>query len=84
MWLGFRARGSEADETSRKPGRFLGGGYVRRFRLVSVGGIRGCSRPPGSLVSPWERGGRLCIRLVESESRVQDDRRTSRPTGKSL
>ena len=38
----------------------------------------------GSLVSPQERIGRLRARLVESKSRVQDARRTSRPTGKSL
>ena len=46
--------------------------------------IRGCFRRPGPFVSPWARIGRLCGRLVESESRVQDARRTSRPTGKSL
>ena len=33
---------------------------------------------------PWGRIGRLRLRLGESESRIQDDRRTSRPTGKSL
>ena len=37
-----------------------------------------------SFVSPRERIGRLSSRLVESESRVQDVRRTSPPTGKSL
>ena len=47
-------------------------------------GIRGGSRPPGSFVSPRVRIGRHSHRLVESESRVQDARRTSRPTGKSL
>ncbi|MBU9739752.1 hypothetical protein, partial [Diplocloster agilis] len=47
-------------------------------------GVPECSGLPDSFVSPRERIGRLCSRLVESESRVQDDRRTSRPTGKSL
>ena len=48
------------------------------------GGIRGRSRRPGSFVSPGERIGRLSSRLGKLKSRVQDDRRTSRPTGKSL
>ena len=47
-------------------------------------GFRGRSWGPGTFLSPWERIGRLRIRLAESKSRVQDDRRTSRPTGKSL
>ncbi|MBU9735741.1 hypothetical protein KTH81_03665 [Lachnospiraceae bacterium ASD3451] len=63
---------------------FLGASHVRCLGLGTAGGIRGRSGRPGSFVSPWERIGRLRIRLVKSESRVQDARRTSRPTGKSL
>ena len=62
----------------------LGFGSARRLCRGIAGGIRGGFRLRGSFVSPRERIGRLRIRLVKSESRVQDDRRTSRPTGKSL
>ena len=58
--------------------------YVLCLRLGTAGGIRGRSGRPGTFVSSWERIGRLSLRLAESERRVQDDRRTSRPTGKSL
>ena len=63
---------------------FPGGGDARCFGTGTMRGVRGGSRRLGSFVSPWRRIGRLCRRLVESESRVQDARRTSRPTGKSL
>ena len=42
----------------------------------TAGGIRVCSRRPGSFVSCRECIGRLCLRLVELERRVQDARRT--------
>ena len=63
---------------------FLGFGYARCLRAGVCAGVPEYFGEPDSFVSPRERIGRLSSRLVESESRVQDDRRTSRPTGKSL
>ena len=66
-------------------GFFPGVGVARRFIPDALDGAWVvCSRRPDTLVSPGEGIGRLCIRLMKSGSRVQDDRRTSRPTGKSL
>ena len=84
------------DGAKQRRERFLGRRLTRTVKalprvwvcpLFKTGdryGIRGGSHPPGSFVSPRVRIGRHSHRLVESESRGQDARRTSRPTGKSL
>ena len=74
-------------EKLRIPGRFWVLPRVWVCPLLKAGvrvNVPGCSGQPDSFVSPLKRIGRLSSRLVESESRVQDARRTSRPTGKSL
>ena len=82
---GLLGNGTDGGSASQSLGdSSLGLGWPADSDGGTVGGFRGGSRLWDSFVSPRERIGRLSTRLGKSESRVQDDRRTSRPTGKSL